>query len=65
MLHATQTFFLEQTIQTARNYQNISGHSKTTPPILQLTGVFEQLPQPTATKASSATCASQKNSTYN
>ena len=32
--------FRKETIQTARNYRNISGHSKTTTPILQLTGVL-------------------------
>ena len=50
-----------QHVQTARNYQSISGHSKTTTPILQLTGVFQRPPRPTATKANGATCASQKN----
>ena len=30
----------EKNFQTARNCQSISGHSKTTTPILQLTGVF-------------------------
>ena len=39
-LPATRSFFSEQTIQTARNYQSISGYSKTKTPILQLTGVF-------------------------
>ena len=36
----TNFLFGTGTIQTARNYQNISGHLKTTTPILQLTGVF-------------------------
>ena len=36
----TNFLFGTETIQTARNYQSISGHSKTTTPILQLTGVF-------------------------
>ena len=38
----TNTIFLlgTETTQTARNYQNMSGNSKTTTPILQLTGAF-------------------------
>ena len=59
----TNFVFGTETIQTARNYQNISGHSKTATPILQLTGVFWQLPRPSATKTSGATYASQKNFT--
>ena len=35
----TNFLFGKETIQTARNYRNISGHSKTTTPIFQLTGV--------------------------
>ena len=38
--HNPNLLFGTETIQTAWNYQSISGHSKTTTPILQLTGVF-------------------------
>ena len=36
----TNFLFGTETIQTARNYQSISGHSKTKTSILQLIGVF-------------------------
>ena len=53
--------FRTETIQTARNYQNISTlNDYSTTSILQLTGVFWRQPRPTKAKASGASCASKK-----